>query len=484
MRYLNDRGILLPRKQTSGFQQGELLWKKPSQSAIYDILTNPAYTGTFVYGRHAKEPSKRKPGRYSTGVVCKPMEEWQCIIHDVYPAYISWEQYLANQAQMKDNQRRYNELHGSPGVPGKGAALLQGLATCGECGRRMRVAYKPGVRYACTAMPSTFGEPMCAYLDGSSIESWVVKSFFEAIAPAQLDALDELLKQQQKEREQLQKYHQQQIQRAEYEVSLARRRYEKVDPDNRLVADELEREWEERLQQLRETKEAEECFSHQVREPMVTQKLRQQLSHLNRELPQLWETNKLTNEQKKQLLRSLIAKVILKRIAPDRVQVKIVWMSGHFSEGIVIPPIWKQVDVSNYSEILERIQELWKQGRTDKDIANILTKEGFHTARKKTFTSHSVMNIRHQQQWDSLAKTYRCSEKVNGLWTIRGLANNLGVKLYWIYNRIRNGFLSAPDQVLQPQGYYLIRNDEQLMARLRQEVRRTRQSNAKLQSTA
>lgn len=485
LRYLRDNNVLLPRKQTSGFQQGELLWKKPSQCAISCIITNPAYTGTFVYGRRVKELSRAQAGRRATGMVRKPMEEWQCIIHDVYPAYISWEQYLANQAQLADNQRRYHQLYGrGRGVAGKGAALLQGLATCGECGRRMRVSYKPDIRYICKAMPDTFGDPMCAHLEGPSIESWVVKSFFEAIAPAQLDVLDEILRRQHKEQEDLRKYHLQRIQRAEYEVSLARRRYEKVDPDNRLVADELERYWEEKLYQLREAQEASERFSFQREEPVVTQEIRKQLSHLNQELPQLWEANKLTNEQKKQLLRSLITKVILKRIAPDQVQVKIVWVSGHFSEGLVCPPIWRQADVSNYSEILERIHTLWKQGWTDKDIADVLTQEGFHTARKNDFTAHSVMKIRHRQGWESPAKIYQFADKVDGSWTIRGLASELGVKIYWLYNRIRNGFLCEPDLVLQPHGRYLIRDDEQLMTRLRQEVRRSRHSNCKLQPSS
>lgn len=475
LHYCRDQGILLPRQQTSGFQKGELLWKKPSESAIRSILKNPAYAGAFVYGRRVKEASRQKPGRPSTGCVRKPLEDWICVIHDLYPAYISWEQYLANQVKLEENRQQYDEKSGrGRGAPGKGAALLQGLATCGHCGRRMTVSYKPGVRYVCTAMSTCFAEPMCAHLDGPSVEKWVVKSFFEAIEPAQLNALELLLKQQRDEQTKLQQYHQQQVERAEYEVALARRRYQQVDPSNRLVADELEKEWEEQLRHLRTAQEAADCFFQSTPQSQVTPQLRQQLGQLNQALPKLWETQQFSNEHKKQLLRSLISKVILQRIAPDQVQVKIVWVSGHFSEGIVVPPIWKQVQASNYGELLDCVKQLCKQKRTDAYIARILNQEGFRTARQKEFTAHSVMQLRHHQGLKSPFQNHRGAQKVDGLWTIRGLATHLGVHISWLYNRIRNGVICESDLTRQPQGYLLIRDDESLMERLSQEVQRTR----------
>lgn len=483
MRYCKDHEILLPRHQTSGFHQGELLWKKPSESAIREILTNPAYAGAFVYGRRPKDPTRRQPGRHSTGVVRKPLEDWLCIIPDRYPAYISWEQYLMNQARLRDNSQRYQQqCGGGRGAPGRGPALLQGLATCGQCGRRMTVSYKPGVRYVCKAMPNTFGEPMCAHLDGPSIEAFVVQAFFEAIAPAQLDALEAVLQQRHQERQRLERYHQQQIQRAQYEATLAHRRYEQVDPDNRLVAAALEQQWEEKLRGLREAQEAAERFASQPTEPGVSPELRQQLSDLNEQLPQLWDRDQLTNEQRKQLLRSLMARVILIRLAPDRVQVKIVWVSGHFSQGIVCPPIWRQVDGTHYPAILERIEQLWQAGLTDKQIAAALNEAGFHSARNLNFTPFTVLKIRRQQGWGSALSQHRGAEKVDGMWTIQALAKQLGVKVCWFYNRIRNGFLSEPDLVRQPQGNYLIRDDEHLIERLKQEVQRTRQSPVKSHS--
>ena len=226
LRFFRDHGIWLPRHQTSGFHKGELLWKKPSAAAIYDMLNNPAYAGAFVYGRRPKDPTRQIPGRHATSVVRKSMEEWVCIQHDVYPAYITWEQYLTNQARMRENAMRHNErTRPGRGAPRQGAALLQGLAICGECGHIMKVAYNSTVRYTCDGMSKEFAEPMCASLHGPSVEAAVVRAFFEAIQPAPLDALNARLNQRRQERTQIERHWEQVIQRATYEAHLARRRH-------------------------------------------------------------------------------------------------------------------------------------------------------------------------------------------------------------------------------------------------------------------
>ena len=275
LRDFKQHGLLLPRRQTGGLHGGELLWKPPSASAIYQMVGNPAYAGAFVYGRRPTDPTRRRAGRPATGHVRKPLAEWATVIHDTYPAYISWEQFLANQARLHDNSQRYAASCGrGRGTPRAGAALLQGLATCGQCGHRMRVAYKPGVRYLCAGLREEFAESGCACLEGSSIEAFVVAAFFEALQPAQLDVLAAVLAERQQERDRLVQWHQHQVQRATYEAQLARRRYGAVDPDNRLVAAELERQWEEALLALRQAQEAAERCARQPVEPTVTPELR------------------------------------------------------------------------------------------------------------------------------------------------------------------------------------------------------------------
>jgi hypothetical protein len=266
-----------------------------------------------------------------------------CILHDAYPAYISWEQYLATARVSPTTLNVMPSAAVAGAAPGR--RCLQGLATCGHCGRVMKVVYK--TRYATPAigLSKAFAEPACAHLDGASAEAFVVSAFFEALQPAQLDVLAEVLSERQHEHERLVQWQRQQVARARYEAELARRRYAAVDPDNRLVAAELERAWEVALLALREAEEAAARVAERPADPELQPELRARLAHLSQALPALWAEEGLSNEQRKRLLRSLITRVILRRIAPDRVQVKIVWSAAN-PEGVVIPLIHRQAAVT------------------------------------------------------------------------------------------------------------------------------------------
>jgi DNA invertase Pin-like site-specific DNA recombinase len=476
LRYCKQQAILLPRRHGNGVGPDNVRWRRPSEATISAILTNPAYAGAFVHGRRTSDPQRQSPGRRTPVMVRRPMEEWQCIIQNAYPAYISWTQYLANRARLSDNTPRYMEpTDRGRGVPREGAALLQGLATCGLCGHRMYVAYRRRPRYVCTSMKRAFAEPNCAHLDGPSIEAFVVRAFFDAIAPAQLETLDDVLAQRQRERQRLETYYQQQVSHARFAATLARRRYEQVDPAYRLAAAELERDWDDRLRALRQAEEAAERFAHEPDEPTLTPELRDQLLNLSQCLPDLWSGPQLSYPQRKALLRSLISRVMVKRTAADRVEVKIIWVSGHFSEGIVIPPVLHQHHVTGYDTMVERTRQLWAEGYSDLQIADVLSREGFRSARRETVLAKTVMKIRHRHHWVSPSHQHRLADKIEEKWTIRGLARELGVESGWVYNRIRNGFLSELDVSRKPpHGNVLIRDDAALLARLHAEVKQSR----------
>src|SRR5713101_5833773 len=472
LRYCKQQGILLPRRHGSDVGPDNVRWRRPSEATIRAILTNPAYAGAFVHGRRTSDPRRQAPGRRTPVMVRRPMAEWQCIIQDAYPASISWTQYLANQARRRDNTPRDMEpTDRGRGAPREGAALLQGLATCGRCGYRMDVAYRRRPRYVCTSMRRAFAEPRCAHLDGPSIEAFVVQAFFDAIAPAQLATLDEVLAQRQRERQRLETYHQQQVSQARYDATVARHRYEQVDPAYRLVAAELEREWEDTLRALRQAQEAAERFAQEPDAPTLTAEHRRQLLNLSQTLPELWHRNGICHVQRKALLRSLIARVIVTRTAADRIEVKIVWVSGHFSQGVVIPPILRQRETTGYATMVERIHQLWRDGQRDTQIATTLSREGFRSARSAHVSAATVLKIRKQHQWVSRYQQHRLADKIDAMWTVRGLACHLGVGRDWLYNRIRSGWLCAPDVIRRPPyGHDLIRNDSELLGRLRAEV--------------
>jgi hypothetical protein len=166
---------------------------------------------------------------------------------------------------------------------------------------------------------------------------------------------------------------------------------------------------------------------------------------------------------------------MVKRTAADRVEVKIIWASGHFSEGVVIPPVGSQRHVTGYDTMVERIQQLWAAGCSDLQIADVLSREGFRSAQRERLLAKTVMKIRHRQQWGSPYHQHRLVDKIDEKWTIRGLARELGVEWGWVYNRIRNGLLSEPAVSRRPpHGNYLIRDSAELLTRLRGEVKRSR----------
>jgi DNA invertase Pin-like site-specific DNA recombinase len=477
LHFLKAHHILLPRHQTSGLRKGELLWKEPTESMIIEILHNPAYAGAFVYGRRPIDPMLRKPGRRGSGVVRKPMEEWVTLQQGVYPAYIRWEQFLQNQARLAENTQEAHAkqaaVAGARGAAREGEALLQGLICCGMCGHRMRVAYKSHLRYLCDGLKRHYAGPVCMSLYGPAIEEVVITAFFDAIRPAQLDALSALLTQQAKEAERLVQHHHDQVRRATYEAHLARRRYEAVDPDNRLVAASLERGWEEKLLAQRQAEEEAERFQQRPNFPTLAPALRQQLEQMGPALPALWTSGKISNEHKKRLLRSLISRVIATKIAVDLIEIKIVWVSGHFSLAQVIPPIHRQSDASNYQELIARIDLLTTQGLTDPEITAQLTTEGFHTARRGAVTVATIHKLRSRddQVSASVLHQHRKVAMVNGYWTIPGLTRELGVGDNWLYARIRQGRFSEADiQQLPNYHVYLIRNDPVLLERLRAEA--------------
>lgn len=474
---LKRHGILLPRHQTNGLHQGELLWKLPTESMIVDILHNPAYAGAFVYGRRPTDPCGRKPGRRGTGVVRKPMEEWITIQHGVYPAYIPWEQYMANQARLADNTQQTRLRYEQKGAARKGAALLQGLLYCGQCGYRMRSIYKPQVRYTCDGLRRHYADKICVSLDGSSIDADIVQAVLAALQPANLNALSVVVDQQAQEQEAVAQYWTAQVQRAQYEAHLARRRYEAVDPDNRLVARELEKRWEEQLLALRHTEEQAERVMQQAPALPLTAAMRQQLEDIAHSLPDLWPS--LAHEDQKTLVRTLIQRVIATRQAPDRVELKIVWVSGHYSVLQVVPPIHRQADVSNYTELLDRIRRLTEAGWTDEAIARQLNEEGFHTARCLQITRAAVIKLRLRQGLVSTLHQHRCSTLIDGWWTVRGLTQEVGIPQSWLYRRLAAGALAEPDVMrAAPRGNYLIKNDPVLLARLRAEYAAATNSHA------
>jgi hypothetical protein len=343
---------------------------------------------------------------------------------------------------------------------------LQGLVVCGECGHRLRTGYKPKPFYACFALTKRFDGPQCLKLPATAIDEVVVRAFFEALRPAQIDALAAVLAEQHAERQRLTRLWEERLKRAQYDTHLAERQYNAVDPDNRLVAAELERRWETALRQLQDTQMAYQQFLQTDRPPEIPPDLRAQLAEISDALPEVWPT--LAHDQQKELLRCLITRVICHKPVHDRVDIRIVWVSGHYSDYQVATPVADNTKVSGYKQMVARIEVLWREGLADDQIAAQLTQEGFHTARSVGVSCHAVRMTRLERGWHHLVARSRHALELDGYLTALGLAEKLGVDRDWVYYRILNQTIDPKWVKRDPSGkVYLIQDDPELIEQLR-----------------
>lgn len=460
-RYLWREKILLPRRP-AGIGKIPVSWKIASITAVTDILTNPAYAGRLSTDANVLIPPARSLSIRRCHAPRNPWTSGLYVRQDAYPAYISWAQYPANQERIHANGTRYMERRQqAAGAVREGKGLLQGLAICGHCGRRMYTNYKPRPTYAC-AQQRHEQHSMCCIMNGPAVDQAVVQAFFQALQPAELDALEQVLETQRADHERLAQHWQDELRRAQYEAHLAERQYNAADPDNRLVAGTLERRWEEKLEQLRETEEAQQRFVRDTVQLALAPELCKQFRHISAELPHQWQSGQVTHPQQKVLLRALIGSVILKRETPDQAEIKIVWVSGHYS-------VVRDANLTSAAAMAERIHVLFEQGMTDEQMAQVLTQEGFHSARKPYVSPSKVYKVRLQHRWLDLVEVHRQAPKVDGYWTTHGLAAELGSEVRAVLKRIYRQII-PPEHTHRHEvsGVYLIDDYPELLDSLRQ----------------
>lgn len=387
LRFFCDQRLALPFLIRSGPRRDEIQWRPPTYAAIYRILTHPAYAGAYTYGKRHRV---RLPGAEHKIVTrTLPLEAWPVLIQDAFPGYITWEQFLHNQERLHQNAQG---LHFTRGAPRCGAALLQGIVFCGRCGRPLHTRYEKKPAYACHQANQQYGAPYCQHFTAPHVDQAVVELFFQAIQPASLAAALAALAQVEAQRQQLAAHWQQRLERARYEAELARQRYECVDPHHRLVAADLEHRWEEKLQALRSL---EQEWAHlQARElPPLTEADRTLILRLAEDVPALWYAASTTHEERKRLLRCLVADVTLDVVRPGRTRVRIRWQTGATTTVEVAAP--RPGGPPAPPALIERVREL-AQRYPDDQVATMLNAEGTRTARDEPWTTARVGNFRHK----------------------------------------------------------------------------------------
>ena len=267
------------------------------------MLRHPAYAGAYVYGRRRHDGRLRLPGKPHSGRrFVRDPQKWMVLHQNALPAYIYWESYERNQELMAANRSRY------PGVPRGGTALLGGLVICGVCGRKMVTGYNDDgreARYSCSYEATNYGGSQCQSISARPVDACVSALILEAISPAAIDVSLQVAEDIELERQQLHEGWKQRLERADYETALARRRYEAVDPDNRLVARTLERDWEAAMARTQAL--ADERQRALARQPKrLTEQEKDMVCRLAEDVPALWKAHSTTSRDRQTIARLML----------------------------------------------------------------------------------------------------------------------------------------------------------------------------------
>lgn len=450
MRVLNERGLDLPRRD----RFGDVRWTRATVAAVATILKNPAYAGAFVYGRTRIRATTREAG--SSQKVSRPIGDWRIVVKNRYPAYIDWPTYERIRDIVRDNRAEYMRTH-TRGAPRDGELLLHGIAWCARCGHKMYVRYKGSGEYVCNHLRSQEGLPTCQHIRASRVDAAVAEAFLTAVAPAELDALSRACRAQHQTDRALRSSAERQLERKRYAAALAERQFNHVDPNNRLVASELERRWEAALNEVRAAEDALAQLSapKPLSQRMIGKPLGDKVVVLAGRLPQIWADPATKDAQRKALLRCLVEKVVLDRGERDVARVRIVWRGGAVSDIAVKMRVNAIANPTQGEEMRERALGLARAGIPDDAIAATLTAEGHRSPNSAdTVLPINVQRLRlgagikvaaQRTRWDHASNLLSATE----------MAAKLSIPVNWLYVQIRQKKLLMHRQ---PNGAYLFRN--------------------------
>jgi DNA invertase Pin-like site-specific DNA recombinase len=427
VRAFRQEGWKFPRRGQAG--AGELSWQELTNSIALDTLHNPRYAGAFCFGRTRSWKDVAGKWHYQQ----LPREQWRFLKPDVHPGYLTWDQFLAHQARLLDNHQSNGGQERKAGPPREGPALLQGLALCGKCGRAMTIRYhqQRGGRlvpdYVCAKECVERARPTCQTIPGASLDAAVGQLLVESVTPLALEVALQVQQEVQAQVAAADRLRQQQVQRAQYEADQARLRYMRVDPNNRLVADTLEVQWNEKLRRLTQAKEeAEQQHRHDATQ--ITELQKAKIRALAADFPKLWQDPKTPDRDRKRMARLLLEDVTLRRDQDLCVQLR---FRGGATQELHLPlpkAAWELKKTK--PEIVAEIDRLLDQ-HTEGEIAQLLNERGWHSSGGHPFTRRMIHFLRHAYR----LRTRPARLQQQGLLTARQMGPIIGCVLsrvkYW-----------------------------------------------------
>ena len=399
--------------------KGELHWVRAAPARILQVLHNPRYAGAFVYGRVR---TRRLPdGKVST--IRVPRAEWQFVIPGVHAGYISWEQFESNQKRLAENALGFGGMR-KAGPVREGPALLQGRVICGICGERMGVHYSIAYHqrvptYVCQAASVHRGEKVCQHVPGAVVDRAINGLLLELMQPMTLEVALAVQKEVETRIAETDTLQRKQVERARYEAELARRRYMKVDPDNRLVADGLEAEWNDKLRSLAE---AQEHYEQQTQKQrlLIDSQTREQVLTLTADFPRVWNDPSVEPRERKRILRLLIEDVTL--INGKMIQVHVRLRGGATRSLTLDKPLPIAQLRKTKPEVVAEIDALLDQ-YCDREVAEVLNRQGRRTWQDEPFSLKKIAHIR--QSFNLQCRYSRL--RARGLLTAKEMAVRHGV---------------------------------------------------------
>src|SRR2546430_403604 len=425
---------------------GEITWVEPAYHAVHTTLTHPAYAGAYVYGRTRDERYLGPDGALRTRRRKLPRDQWEVLIHERHPRCTDWDTYLANQARIGSNTRPQASQPGT-GAVREGSALLQGLATCGTCGRKLAIFYRGRAKtvpnYYCQGSAELVDGRGARHMNtgGQAIDASVAEAFLAALAPAALQACLHAAEQIEQGHDAALDQYRRQVEQARYHATRAERRYRAVDPDNRLVARGLETEWNTALQQLADA-ETELARREAARPKTLTPQEKQAILALGEDLGQVWSAPSTTDKDRKQLLRTLLTEVniTVHREQPDpHADLVLRWKGGAISE-LTVPLRRPQPNIRTDEDTIDLLRRLAVH-YPDAKIAGILNRQGRRTARGLSYTASRVQSLRHH--WNIACHQPSDQPQEGDLLNVTAAAKQLGIAPSTLLRWLDDGFVAG-----------------------------------------